>query len=90
VEPKGRGKRSAQQGTVGEHNEDPFLIALADRAKAVQENFEDRQTSTADALSTLLAAVANDQQRKEEQAARGLDALSYLLVQAQGRRRFQC
>jgi len=28
----------------------PFLIAMADRAKGVQEKYEDRQTTTADAL----------------------------------------
>lgn len=35
------------------NSDDPFLVALAERAKAVQEDFEDRQTSTAEALAAL-------------------------------------
>src|SRR6185436_18528708 len=34
------------QKTAEEESDDPFLIALTDRAKAVQESFEDRQTTT--------------------------------------------
>jgi len=66
--------------TAEENSDDPFLVALAERAKAVQESFEDRQSSTAEALTELLAAVAKDQQRKREQAARGLDALTYFVL----------
>ncbi|MFQ5329468.1 MAG: hypothetical protein ACE5D4_05700 [Thermodesulfobacteriota bacterium] len=32
-----------------EESDDPFLVAMAERARAVQESFENRQTSTADA-----------------------------------------
>jgi type I restriction enzyme R subunit len=63
-----------------DESDDPFLIALADRAKAVQENFEDRQTTTADALSSLLSDVAKNEERKREQAEKGLDALSYFVL----------
>jgi type I restriction enzyme R subunit len=63
-----------------EKSEDPFLIAMADRAKAVLECFEDRQTATADALSQLLAAIAADERRKKEQAAKGLDGLTYFVL----------
>jgi type I restriction enzyme R subunit len=66
--------------TAQENSEDPFLVALAERAKAVQESFEDRQVSTADALAELLAAVEKDQQRKKEQASRGVDALTYFVL----------
>jgi type I restriction enzyme R subunit len=66
--------------TAEENSEDPFLVALAERAKAVQESFEDRQTSTAEALSELLAAVEKDQQRRKEQAAKGLDGLTYFVL----------
>jgi len=61
-------------------SDDPFLVALAERAKAVQESFEDRQTTTADALSELLKAVENDQQRRKDQAAKGLDDLTYFVL----------
>jgi type I restriction enzyme R subunit len=66
--------------TAEENSDDPFLVALAERARAVQESFEDRQTGTADALAELLAAIEKDQQRKREQAARGLDALTYFVL----------
>ena len=36
--------------TAEEECDDPFLIAMADRAKQVQENYEDRQASTAEVL----------------------------------------
>jgi len=58
---------------------DPFLVALADRARAVQESFEDRQTTTADALDRLLAEIQKDVLRREEQAAKGLDSLTYFV-----------
>ena len=62
-----------------ENSDDPFLVALADRAKVVQESYEDRQSSTAEALSTLLIEIKQNEHRKREQAARGLDSLSYFV-----------
>jgi len=66
--------------TAEENGDDPFLIALAERAKAVQEGFEDRQTTTEDALADLLAAIEKDEQRKKQQAAKGLDGLAYFVL----------
>ena len=66
--------------TAEEESEDPFLIALADRAKAVQESFEDRQLSTADALAELLRAIEKNEQRKKHQALKGLDALTFFVL----------
>ena len=66
--------------TAEEDSGDPFLVALAERAKAVQESFEDRQTSTADALDELLDEIEQNEQRKKEQAAKGLDALTYFVL----------
>ena len=40
-----------------EQSGDPFLIAMADRAKQVQESYEDRQTSTQEALNELFAEI---------------------------------
>ena len=68
------------QKTAEENSGDPFLIAMAERAKAVMELFEDRQTSTADALADLLKEIQKDEHRKKEQAARGLDGLSYFVL----------
>jgi type I restriction enzyme, R subunit len=55
------------------------LIALAERAAAVQSAFEDRQTTTADALSEL-CEISKNEERKREQAERGLDALGYFVL----------
>ncbi len=62
-----------------EHSDDPYLIAMAERAKAVQESFESRQTSTADALADLMKEVELNEQRKQEQAAKGFDGLTYFV-----------
>jgi type I restriction enzyme R subunit len=62
-----------------EESDDPFLIALAERAKAVQESFEDRQVTTAQALGDLLAEIQKDEQRKKAQAAKGFDGLTFFV-----------
>ena len=56
-----------------ENSDDPFLIAMADRAKVVQEGFEARQLATAQALKDILEEIERDERRKKEQAERGLD-----------------
>jgi type I restriction enzyme R subunit len=66
--------------TAEENSDDPFLVALSERAKAVQESFEDRQTATADALAELLKEIDKNEQRKKEQAAKGLDGLTYFVL----------
>lgn len=66
--------------TAEENSDDPFLIALAERAKAVQESFEDRQTSTAEALAELLKEIEKNKQRKRVQTAKGLDGLTYFVL----------
>jgi len=70
----------AIEKTAEENSDDPFLVALAERAQAVQEGFEDRQTSTADALAELLKEIEKNEQRKKEQAAKGLDGLTYFVL----------
>lgn len=62
-----------------EESDDPFLIAMAERALAVQENFENRQTSTAEALEALLREVEANEARKKEQAEKGFDGLTYFV-----------
>ena len=62
-----------------EESDDPFLIAMAERALAVQESFENRQTSTAEALETLLREVEANEARKKEQAEKGFDGLTYFV-----------
>jgi type I restriction enzyme, R subunit len=65
--------------TAEEESDDPFLIAMAERPKAVQEKFEDRQTATADVLAELLKLVENNERRKKDQAEKGFDGLTYFV-----------
>jgi type I restriction enzyme R subunit len=62
-----------------ESSADPFLIAMAERAKAVQESYEDRQTSTHEALSALLAEIEKNEKRKKEQSEKGFDGLTFFV-----------
>jgi type I restriction enzyme R subunit len=66
--------------TAEEQSNDPFLIALAERARAVQEAFEERQSSTADALNELFQEIQKDQQRKRVQAEKGIDSLTFFIM----------
>lgn len=66
--------------TAEENSGDPFLVALAERARVVQEGFEDRQTTTAKALADLLSEIEKNEQRKKDQAAKGLDGLTYFVL----------
>ena len=60
-----------------ENSDDPNLIAMAERARAVQERFVQRQSNTAEALSELLKEVENNEVRKREQADKQFDGLTY-------------
>lgn len=64
---------------AGEESGDPFLIAMAERAKAVQESYEERQISTSDALAQLLANLADDRERQKVQAERGIDNVTFFI-----------
>jgi type I restriction enzyme, R subunit len=66
--------------TAQDESGDPFLVAMADRARAVRETFEDRQISTADALDELLREIDKNEQRRKDQATKGLDALTYFVL----------
>lgn len=61
---------------------DPWLIAMAERARAVQESFEQRQISTAEALAELLREVEGNETRKKEQAERSFDGLTYFVYRS--------
>ena len=62
-----------------EASDDPYLVGMAERAKAVRENYEDRQTSTAEALAELTKEIESNERRKREQAAKGFDGLTYFV-----------
>lgn len=70
----------AIQREAEEKSDDPFLIAMADRARAVQEAFEARQDSTEEALGKLLAEIERNEASKQDQTAKGLDSLTYFIV----------
>jgi type I restriction enzyme R subunit len=70
----------AIQKEAEDKSEDPFLLAMADRAKAVQESFESRHDTTEEALENLLSAIAKNEERQREQAAKGLDSLTYFMM----------
>jgi len=60
-------------------SDDPYLAGMAERAKAVQESYEDRQTSTADAIDDLMKEIEANERRKKEQAEKGFDGLTYFV-----------
>lgn len=62
-----------------EESDDPFLISMAERAKAVLEGFENRHISTAQALEELFKEIRQNEQRKKEQQDKGLDGLTYFV-----------
>jgi type I restriction-modification system DNA methylase subunit len=51
-----------------------------ERARTVQEGFEDRQTSTEEALTELLKQIETNESRKKVQPATGLDGLTYFVL----------
>jgi type I restriction enzyme R subunit len=62
-----------------ENSDDPFLIAMAERARAIQEGYEDRQCSTKDALDALLDEIEKDEKRKKKQAEKRFDGLTFFV-----------
>lgn len=58
-------------------SDDPFLVGMAERAKAVQDSFEDRQKGTADAIKDLSNIIEANERRKREQAAKNMDSMTY-------------
>ncbi|HBO13812.1 MAG TPA: restriction endonuclease subunit R, partial [Halieaceae bacterium] len=70
--------KSIEKAAEDESN-DPYLIAMAERAQAVLQGFEDRQASTQEALEQLLSEVERNEQRKVEQAEKGFDGLTYFV-----------
>jgi type I restriction enzyme R subunit len=65
-----------------EQSDDPYLIAMAERARLVQEKFELRQTTTSEALDQLHAELRDNEARKQEQAAKGFDGLSFFVYRS--------
>ena len=62
-----------------ENSDDPFLIGLRERAESVEEQYEDRQLSTKDALEAIRKLYEDDIQRRKEQAEKGFDSLIFFV-----------
>ena len=58
----------AIEKSAEEQSDDPFLVAMAERAKAVQEAFEERQSTTEKALADL---VPGDREEHETETGAG-------------------
>ncbi len=67
------------QKTAEDESGDPYLIAMAERALAVQQLFEGRQISTGEALAALIKELEANESRKVEQAEKGFDGLTYFV-----------
>lgn len=62
-----------------EASDDPYLVGMAERARAVQESYEDRQTTTEEAINALIKEIEDNERRKREQAEKGFDGLTYFV-----------
>ena len=67
------------QRLAKDESEDPNLIPMAERTQAVQERFENRQISTAEALEELLNEIDKNEDRKKQQAEKRFDGLTYFV-----------
>ena len=72
----------AIEKSAEESSDDPYLIAMAKRAQDVQESFENRQSSTAEALEDLIKEVEKNEERKREQAEKSFDGLTYFVYRS--------
>ena len=62
-----------------DNSDDPFLLAMADRARAVQQQFERRQNTAGEVLEELLQEIGKNEERKKEQQAKGFDGLTFFV-----------
>ncbi len=72
----------AIEKSADESSDDPYLIAMAKRAQAVQESFENRQSSTAEALEELIKEAEKNEERKREQVEKSFDGLTYFVYRS--------
>lgn len=62
-----------------EQSDDPFLVTMAERAQQVLDSYESRQESTQKALDKLLELMQENEQRKQAQAEKGFDGMTYFV-----------
>ncbi len=68
--------------TAEENSEDPFLIGIKERAQAVEENYENRQITTQEALLEIRKIYEDDIKRRKEQAQKGFDGLTFFIYRS--------
>ena len=59
-----------------ENSGDPFLLSMADRARAILERFEQRQENTEVLLKELFKELKQAEDRQKEQTEKGFDAVT--------------
>jgi len=62
-----------------EESDDPFLIGIKERAEQVEENYENRQVSTQEALDEIRKLFEEDIRRRKEQSEKGFDGLTFFI-----------
>ncbi len=62
-----------------ENSDDPFLLAMAERARAVRQQFERRQNTASEVLEELLQEIEKNEERKKEQQAKGFDGFTFFV-----------
>lgn len=65
-----------------ENSDDPVLLAMADRARVIQERFEQRQEDTEKLLDELFKELDREKVRQKEQAEKGFDGLTYFVYRS--------
>ena len=62
-----------------DNSDDLLLLDLAERARAIQERYEDGQINTQETLKALVAEQQRNEQQRSEQAAFGFDDRTYFV-----------
>ena len=62
-----------------ENSDDPFLLSMADRAKAIQERFEQQQENTETLLEELYQEVGQAETRQKERKGKDFDGRTYFV-----------
>ena len=65
-----------------ENSDDPVLLAMADRVRAIQERFEARQETAGKLLEALFNELERETVREKDQADKGFDGLTYFVYRS--------
>ena len=65
-----------------ENSDDPVLLAMADRVRAIQERFEARQETAGKLLEELFNELERETVREKDQADKGFDGLTYFVYRS--------